>query len=122
MSNYRYSRWDGTQAGFELDADAVFSDIQDDLVYHGDVGFALRRMMQQGFRDVNGLRIEGFQDLVERIRESRRQERARHDPSGAYQEIADELNEILDQEREALDALEREAAASGDERRRQVTD
>ena len=122
MSTYRYSRWDGTQAGFELDADAIFSDIQDDLVYHGDVGFALRRMMQQGFRDLNGLRIEGFQDLVERIRESRRQERTQHDPSGAYQAIADELNEILDQEREALDALEREAAVSGDERRQQVTD
>jgi uncharacterized protein with von Willebrand factor type A (vWA) domain len=119
---YRYSRWDGTQAGFDLDADAILSEIHDDLVYHGDVGFALRRMMQQGFRDSGGRRIEGLQDLLERIRESRRQERAQHDPSGAYQEIADELNEILDLERGALEDLERAASDSGDERRRQVTD
>ena len=98
------------------------SEIHDDLVYHGDVGFALRRMMQQGFLDSGGRRIEGLQDLLERIRESRRQERAQHDPSGAYQEIADELNEILDQERRELEDLQRTASDSGDERRRQVTE
>ena len=122
MAIYRYSRWDGTQAGFDLDADAVLSEIKDDLMYHGDVGFALRRMMQQGFRDRNGRHVEGLQELLERIREARRQEREQHDPGGAYQEIADELNEILAQEREALDRLEQEAGASGDERRREVTD
>jgi len=119
---YRYSRWDGTQAGFDLDADAILSEIHEDLVYHGDVGFALRRMMQQGFLDSRGRRVEGLQDLLERIRESRRQERAQHDPAGAYQEIADELKEILDQERGALEDLEQAARDSGDERRRQVTD
>ena len=47
----RYSRWDGTQAGFDLDADAVFSELTDDLLYHGDLNAALRRLLQQGFRD-----------------------------------------------------------------------
>ena len=41
----------------------------------------------------------------------RRQERDQHDPGGAYQDIANELNEILDQEREALDRLEQEPAS-----------
>ena len=122
MAIYRYSRWDGTQVGFDLDADAILAEIQDDLVYHGDVGFALRRMMQQGFSDSGGRHIEGLQALLERIRERRRTEAAQHDPSGAYREIADELNEILDQEREALDSLQQAAADSGDDRRRQVTD
>ena len=79
-------------------------------------------MMQQGFRDRSGRHIEGLQELLERIRESRRQERDQHDPGGAYQDIANELNEILDQEREALDRLEQEAGASGDQRRQEVTD
>ena len=122
MAAYRYSRWDGTQAGFDLDADAILSEIRDDLAYHGDVGFALRRMMQQGFGDRSGRHIEGLQELLERIRESRRQERDQHDPGGAYQDIANELNEILEQEREALDRLEQEAGASGDQRRQEVTD
>ena len=34
---FRYSRWDGTQVGFELDADDVFAEITDDLLYHGDL-------------------------------------------------------------------------------------
>ena len=122
MAIYRYSRWDGTQAGFELDADGILSQIEDDLVYHGDIGSALRRMMQHGFEDRNGRHIEGLQELLERIRERRRQEREQHDLGGAYQEIAKELDEIVDQERRALDDLEEEARASGDQRRREVTD
>ncbi len=122
MDAYRYSRWDGTQAGFDLDADAILSEIQDDLMYHGDIGSALRRLLQHGFEDRNGRHIEGMQELLERIRERRRQEREQHDLGGAYEEIARELNEILDQEREGLDHLEQEARASGDPRRQEVTD
>jgi len=29
----RYSRWDGTQVGFEFDADDIFGEITDDLLY-----------------------------------------------------------------------------------------
>ena len=122
MAIYGYSRWDGSQAGFDLDADAVLSEIKDDLMYHGDVGFALRRMMQQGFGDRHGRRVEGLQDLLERIREARRREHEQHDPGGAYEEIANELNEILADERQALDRLEQDAGASGDRRRQEVTD
>ena len=122
MALYRYSSWDGTQAGFDLDADAILSEIKDDLMYHGDVGLALRRMMQQGFVDRDGRHIEGLQELLERVREQRRKEREQHDLGGAYQEIAGELNEILDTERSALDQLQAEARASGDQRRQEVTD
>ena len=48
---FRYSRWDGTQVGFELDADEVMAEITDDLLYHGDLNAALRRMLQSGFDD-----------------------------------------------------------------------
>ena len=122
MGIYRYSRWDGSQAGFSLDADAILSEIRDDLMYHGDVGSALRRMMQHGFRDSDGRHVEGFRELLERIRESRRQVREQHDPGGAYRDTGNELNEIIGQERQALDRLGQEADASGDQRQREVTD
>lgn len=32
---------DGTQVGFELDADCVLNEINDDLLYHGDLNAAL---------------------------------------------------------------------------------
>lgn len=122
MAIYSYSRWDGTQAGFDLRADDILAEIKDDLMYHGDVGYALRRMMQQGFSDRNGHHIEGLSELLERVRDQQRQVREQHDLTGAYREIADELNEIVDEERTALDDLEQEGRLSGDERRREVTD
>ena len=56
---FEYSRWDGTQTGFELDADAAFDELTDELLYHGDVNAALRRMMQEGMRDRDGDQLAG---------------------------------------------------------------
>ena len=117
----RYSRWDGTQQGFDLDAEAILAEINDDLVYHGDVNAALRRLLQQGFSDREGRPVAGMQELLERLRERRRQEREQFDLGGVYSEIAEQLNEVVDIERHALDDLEAEADRSGDERRREVT-
>jgi uncharacterized protein with von Willebrand factor type A (vWA) domain len=117
-----YSRWDGTQEGFDLDADAILAEINDDVMYHGDVGAALRRMMQQGFSDRDGKRIAGLRELLERLQERRREEREQYDLGGVYSEIAAELDEIVGMERGALDELENEARESGDARRQEVTD
>jgi uncharacterized protein with von Willebrand factor type A (vWA) domain len=117
-----YSRWDGTQQGFDLDADAILSEINDDVMYHGDVGAALRRLMQQGFSDRDGKRIAGLRELLEQLRERRREEREQYDLGGVYSEIAAELDEIVDMERSALDELETDARDSGDTRRQEVTD
>ena len=121
MKGYRYSRWDGSQQGFDLDADAILAEINDDLLYHGDVNAALRRMMQQGFSDRDGRRVAGLRELMERLRERRNQEREQYDLGGVYSEIAEELDDIVQTERQALDELESEAGESGDERRREVT-
>ncbi|MEJ5255439.1 MAG: hypothetical protein WHS89_08830 [Acidimicrobiales bacterium] len=118
----RYSRWDGTQAGFELDAFDVFEEMTDDLLYHGDLNAALRRMMQTGFRDRNGEQIQGIREMLERLRRARRERLERHDLGGVYDDIARELRDIVDAERRALDDLAREARDSGDARRQEITD
>src|SRR5205807_115828 len=71
---YRYSRWDGTQVGFELDADDVLAEITDDLLYHGDLNAALRRMLQSGFLDRNQERVAGLREVLEKLRRRRRDE------------------------------------------------
>src|SRR4029078_12972606 len=96
------SRWDGTQKGFDLDADALFDELTDDLLYHGDVNSALRRMMQEGMRDGNGERLQGLRELMEKLREQRQDRLDRYDLGGVYSEIADELNDIGEQERCAI--------------------
>jgi uncharacterized protein with von Willebrand factor type A (vWA) domain len=119
---FGYSRWDGTQTGFELDAEDVLSEITDDLLYHGDVSPALRRLLQQGFRDRAGERVAGLQELLERLRERRRELLESHDLGGAYDGIARELHEVVAADREAIDRLVEQARRSGDRRRQEVTE
>lgn len=118
---FDYSRWDGSQEGFELDADAILGEINDDLLYHGDVGAALRKMMQSGFKDRRGREVSGLRQLLEQLREARRESQQRYDLGGPFSEIARQLDEVVETERQGLAELASEAAASGDERRQQVT-
>ena len=98
-SRFTYSRWDGTQRGFEVDADALLDELADDLTYHGDINTALRKLMQNGMRDAEGREIPGLRELMKRLREQRQQIQERGDLGGVYQEIADELSDIVDEER-----------------------
>jgi uncharacterized protein with von Willebrand factor type A (vWA) domain len=119
-SGFRYSRWDGTQVGFDLDADAVLEQVTDDLLYHGDLNAALRRLLQSGFRDRQGEQVQGVRDLLDKLRRQRQERLDRFDLGGVYDEIAEELREVVDAERNALDRQVAEAAASGDPRREET--
>src|SRR5688572_7167925 len=119
-TRFTYLRWDGTQRGFDIDADLLFDQLTDELLYHGDVNAALRRMLQEGMRDRDGERLEGLRDLLARLREERQQRLDRHDLGGVYDEINRELDDIIDEERHAIDNAVRDAETSGDERRMQT--
>ena len=119
-ARFTYSRWDGTQRGFELDADGLFDELTDDLLYHGDVNSALRRMMQDGMRDRNGERMQGLRELMDKLRQQRQERLDQFDLGGVYSEIADELNDIVDEERHAIDNATQAAESSGDDRRAQT--
>jgi uncharacterized protein with von Willebrand factor type A (vWA) domain len=120
MANrFTYSRWDGTQKGFDLDADGLFDELTDDLLYHGDVNAALRRLMQQGMRDRNGEQLQGLRDLMRQLREKRQEKLDNFDLGGVYKEINDALDDIVDEERHAIENATREAEQSGDDRRAQ---
>ena len=116
---FTYSRWDGTQRGFDLDADSLFDELTDELLYHGDVNAALRRMMHQGMRDRNGEQLAGIRELLEQLRRERQERLDNHDLGGVYDEIARELDDIIDEERHAVDNALRAAEQSGDPRREQ---
>ena len=74
---FRYSRWDGKQQGFVLDADATLSALGDDLLYHGDLNAALRRALREGLQGRDGRNLEGLRQLIERIKARREAELAR---------------------------------------------
>src|SRR6476661_9601612 len=119
---FRYSKWDGTQTGFDLDAESLLDEMADDLLYHGDLNAALRRMMQQGFQDRNAEQLMGLREMLEKLRERRRQELERRDLGGVYDDIADQLDEVADMEREGIDRRVDEATRSGDQRRQELVE
>src|SRR5947209_7701676 len=122
MARFRYSRWDGTQTGFDFDADAILAEITDDLVHHGDVNAALRRLMQQGFQDRDGKHVQGMRELMDKLRQQRKERLENHDLGGVYSEIAEALEEVVEKERAGIEDLRREARESGDERRQEITE
>jgi uncharacterized protein with von Willebrand factor type A (vWA) domain len=118
VSRFRYSRWDGTQRGFDYDADTLLGEMTDDLLYHGDLNAALRRLMQQGFQDREGRDLQGLRDMLDQLRQRRRDLQEQYDLGGVYDEINRELDDVIAQERLGQQRRIDEAADAGDDGRR----
>ncbi|NOX31314.1 MAG: hypothetical protein GXP35_14880 [Actinobacteria bacterium] len=119
-TRFKYSSWDGSQVGFELDADAIFGELTDDLLYHGDLNAALRRLLQHGMTDADGNRMQGLREMLEELREQREQRLEQFDLGGIYDDVNSELDDIVEDERDAIADLLADAETSGDERREDI--
>ncbi len=102
-TRFRFSQWDGTQDIPALDADDVLQSLSDDLLSFGDLQQALRNMMQRGIRTPDGDRTDGMRDLLQRLRQQRRQQLEQFDLSSVFDDIQRQLDEILELERDALE-------------------
>jgi len=121
---FTYSRWDGTQSGPDLDADALLRAMGDELIEHGDPDDALRRILRDGL-EVDGERLQGLREMLERLRQQRQEMLESHDLGGVYDEIRDALGEVMETERGSLGELEGsddDVVAESAERRRQDLD
>ena len=76
--SYRYSRWDGTQEIFDIDANDLMDQLSEDLLKQGDVMRALRELFRNGAQNREGLQMTGLRDLMERLKNQRRQQLQRH--------------------------------------------
>ena len=112
-----YSRWDGSQRGFDVDADLLMEQITDEVIHHGDVEAALRRMMERGLQTPDGRQMPGLSELRDRIRDRREEIAESGELDGSLAEAARELADILDEERHAIENARDDALRSGDERR-----
>ena len=110
---FDYSQWDGTQESLVDDTDAVLSQLTDDLLANGDLHEALQRMLNRGWRTPDGTEVQGLRDLLDQLRMEREDQLDRGDLGGAYHEVAEELQEVLAEERAGIDELESEARAFG---------
>jgi len=119
---FDYRRWDGTQEQLVDGADDLLSELTDDLLANGDLHEAMQRMLNRGWRTPDGEEVQGLRQLLDRLRAERAEQLDRGDLGGAFREIAEALADVVDEEREGIDDLVDEAARSGDERRREVTE
>lgn len=121
---FTYSSWDGTQSVPDLDADALFQAMGDELIEHGDPNAALRRILHGGL-EVDGERLQGLREMLERLRQQRQEMLEQHDLGGVYDEIRDALGEVMETERGSLDGLEEvgdDVVAESTQRRREQLD
>lgn len=116
-SRFVYSRWDGTQRGLDLDAESLLDGLSDDLLHHGDLEAALRQLMREGLDLGERGRLEGLSEVLDRLREERARRLEEADPDGRLAAWSRELEDIIDEERHAIDRAASEAERSGDERR-----
>ncbi len=100
---YRYSEWDGTQDIPALDPDDILAGLTDDLMNFGDLQHALRNLLQRGMRNPMGQRMQGLRDLLQQLRQKRRQALDKYNLSSVFEDIQKRLEEILGMENETLD-------------------
>ncbi|MCS7246558.1 MAG: VWA domain-containing protein [Thermomicrobium sp.] len=121
-NRFRYSRWDGTQQIAAFTADELLEAMADDLLAEGDVNRALQRLFRWGI-DRPDARQPGFRELLERLREQRRQLLQRYDPGSVLQDLNRQLEDVIHTERagierrlqEARDRLAQPSAQSPDD-------
>jgi uncharacterized protein with von Willebrand factor type A (vWA) domain len=99
----RYSRWDGSQEPFGLDADELMEAMSDDLLDDGDLWRALQKMLRRGAENQQGDRMQGLRDLMEQLRNRRRENLDRYDMSSVLDDLKERLENVLKTEREGIE-------------------
>ena len=114
MVAFRYSEWDGTQEIPGLEADDVIEALSDDLMNFGDLQHAMRNLLQRGMRDQAGNRLQGLRDLLQQLRQQRRNQLDKYNLSSVMDDIKKRLDEVLEMERGTIDRRLDEAAGPQD--------
>jgi uncharacterized protein with von Willebrand factor type A (vWA) domain len=97
----RYRAWDGSQAIPDLSADEIVDAIADDVLEQGDVREAMRRLMERGLRSDDPSRgdLRGLRDLLDRLRDRRREVLGQGNLADPLADVRQELDEIVAAER-----------------------
>ena len=116
--SYRYSRWDGSQQIFDLDANQLMDQLSDELLKDGDLRQALRELLRNGMQNREGQQLTGLRDLMEQLKNRRRQQLQQHNMDSVVDDLKERLEEIIRTEREGIDrrlAAARDPAAQAPE-------
>ena len=113
----KYRRWDGSQDLPDLTADEIVDALADDVLEHGDLGEALRRLMERGLRGSDPSRgdLHGLRDLLDRLRDRREDILRQGALTDPLADVRQELDEIVEAERDGVQRrLDAEADAASE--------
>src|SRR4030065_1934445 len=99
----RYGGGEGPQKTPPLDPDDILNALTDDLMNFGDLEHAMRNLLQRGMRNPMGGRMQGLRDLLQQLRQQRRQTLDRFNLSSAFEDIQKRLEEIRGKARGTLE-------------------
>ena len=120
---YRYSEWDGSQNIFDIDANDLMDHLADELLKQGDVMRALQELFRRGLQNREGQQLTGLRDLMERLKNQRRQQLQQYNMDSVMEDIKERLEAILQTERAGIDRrleeAQRQVAEASDENRPQ---
>ena len=120
---FRYSQWDGTQRIFDVDADELMDLLSEDVLNQGDVMQALRDLFRRGMQDRDGQQMPGLRDLMEQLRNRRRDQMQQHNMDSVLDDLKERLDDIIQTERSGiqrrLDEARQEISEANDEDRQQ---
>ncbi|MEK7807098.1 MAG: VWA domain-containing protein, partial [Chloroflexota bacterium] len=92
---YRYSQWDGTQQIFATDADELMDHLSEEVMKQGDLMRALRELFRQGFQNREGQRLTGLKDLMEQLKNRRRQQLQQYNMDSVVDDLKERLQDIV---------------------------
>src|SRR5437016_10135488 len=104
MVHIRYSRWDRS-ARDALDSDTVFDQLNEYMNDSGDLQQAMRRLMQKGIKRGEN-QTKGIDDLLSQVAREMRKLYDEYRLQSAMDEVQEQLESIVDQERQTLKELD----------------
>src|SRR5438132_6382540 len=99
---HRFSVWDGTQDPLGDDTTALFDRLSEDVFHGWDFETALRRLLSQGWRDRQGRRFTGLEEMMEQLRRRRQQQLERFNLDNVFADIEEKLDNVLRLERAGI--------------------
>src|SRR3989441_336396 len=98
-----FSVWDGTQDPLGDDTSALFDRLSEDVFHGWDFETALRRLLSQGWRDRQGRRFTGLEEMMEQLRRRRQQQLERFSLDNVFKDIEEKLDNVLRLERAGIE-------------------
>jgi uncharacterized protein with von Willebrand factor type A (vWA) domain len=100
MRTYRYFEW-ATASGGQLSGDQLMDALSDYLTEDGDVSRAMQMLMQRGMSS-GEQKMQGLRDMLEQLRKRKQQHLDKYDLNSLLNDIREQLDQLLQQERQTI--------------------